>query len=64
MKTDGRKHGNKRYKKYIPLQKPSTKSSVKTKEEDLGWNTTRLSVCSQKQHPFYKIPSLVKTKSI
>ena len=33
------------------------KLKVKTQEEDLGWNSTRLSVCSQTQHPLHKIPS-------
>ena len=38
-------------------EKHGNKKIQKTQEEDLGWNTSRLSVYSQTQHPLHKKPS-------
>ncbi len=57
-KSDGKKHGNKTIKNYTyHCKNQLQKNKVKTQEEDIGWNTTRLSVCSQTQRPLHKNPS-------
>ena len=50
-KSDGEKHGKKNIKITYHCKNQVQKFKVKAQEEDLGWNTTRLSVCSQTQHP-------------
>ena len=47
----------KKNKEYIPCKNQVHKLKVKTQEEDLRWNTTRLSVCSQTRHLLHKNPS-------
>ena len=48
----------KRYKAYVPLQKLSAKKlRGEYNKKAYDENKTRVSVCSQTQHPLYKNPS-------